>query len=456
MIEIPHPVNANHNGGQLQFLGDLLYFGTGDGGSGGDPPNNAQNTDSLLGKLLRIDPRPSGGQPYSVPADNPFVGKPGPRRDLQLRPAQPVPLLLRHGDAPQPRIAIGDVGQNRFEELDYTTVGGRRAAPTSAGTRFEGFAPYTRRKQRHPGPRRHDQADLRLQPQPRRRQLLDHRRLRGRATASCPPCAAATSTPTSASGELRSLVPHLRRRQRRPPPRPRGRLPHLLRRRRPRPHLRLLAGRRRCTASSRARRLLLADQPKGRGRELSGERHCETSTRRSTAPTGSNGATPNEIEVLNPANGSVSARSSRPAGDDRRHRRSRPRQPGRVGGDRDRGSLPLARQAARLDPRQRRADLRHDAGRNRKGSRRHRGRTVLRHRPDQLLRTNAAKFIGDEAVRPHSPLIASKKLTVQYRPHPVVGVISPWNFPLAMALATRSRPCRRAPRSSSSPPSSRR
>jgi acyl-CoA reductase-like NAD-dependent aldehyde dehydrogenase len=47
---------------------------------------------------------------------------------------------------------------------------------------------------------------------------------------------------------------------------------------------------------------------------------------------------------------------------------------------------------------------------------------------------NAAKFIGDEAVRPHSPLIASKKLVIQYRPHPVVGVISPWNFPLAMAL----------------------
>ncbi len=47
---------------------------------------------------------------------------------------------------------------------------------------------------------------------------------------------------------------------------------------------------------------------------------------------------------------------------------------------------------------------------------------------------NAEKFIGDEAVRPHSPLVASKKLVVQYRPHPVVGVISPWNFPLAMGL----------------------
>lgn len=78
MIEIPHRVNSNHNGGQMQFLGDLLYLGTGDGGSGGDPPNNAQNRESLLGKLLRIDPRPSGGRPYSIPASNPFVGKPDP------------------------------------------------------------------------------------------------------------------------------------------------------------------------------------------------------------------------------------------------------------------------------------------------------------------------------------------------------------------------------------------
>ena len=77
VIVIPHPVNANHNGGQLQFLGDLLYFGTGDGGSGGDPPNNAQNKNVLLGKLLRIDPRPAEGRPYTVPSSNPFVGKPG-------------------------------------------------------------------------------------------------------------------------------------------------------------------------------------------------------------------------------------------------------------------------------------------------------------------------------------------------------------------------------------------
>ena len=76
VIEIPHQANSNHNGGQAAFLGDLLYFGTGDGGSGGDPPNNAQNKESLLGKLIRIDPRPSGGNPYSVPP--PTLSSAGP------------------------------------------------------------------------------------------------------------------------------------------------------------------------------------------------------------------------------------------------------------------------------------------------------------------------------------------------------------------------------------------
>ena len=52
VIRIPHPFNSNHNGGQLQFLGQLLYFATGDGGSAGDPPNNAQSKESLLGNYV--------------------------------------------------------------------------------------------------------------------------------------------------------------------------------------------------------------------------------------------------------------------------------------------------------------------------------------------------------------------------------------------------------------------
>jgi glucose/arabinose dehydrogenase len=151
VIDIPHPVNANHNGGQLQFLGNLLYFGTGDGGSGGDPPNNAQNKDVLLGKLLRIDPRASGGASYSVPPSNPFVGKPGRDEIYSYGLRNPFRFSFDTVTAKQPRLAIGDVGQNRFEELDYTT------AAAASGANFgwdalEGFAPYTDESSGTPDP----------------------------------------------------------------------------------------------------------------------------------------------------------------------------------------------------------------------------------------------------------------------------------------------------------------
>jgi glucose/arabinose dehydrogenase len=142
VIEVPHPVNANHNGGQLQFLGNLLFFGTGDGGSGGDPPNNAQNKDVLLGKLIRIDPRPSGGRPYTVPPSNPFVGKPGRDEIYSYGLRNPFRFSFDTVTAKQPRIAIADVGQNRFEELDYTTVAAASGA-NFGWDAFEGFAPYT-------------------------------------------------------------------------------------------------------------------------------------------------------------------------------------------------------------------------------------------------------------------------------------------------------------------------
>jgi glucose/arabinose dehydrogenase len=150
VITIPHPVNANHNGGQLQFLGDLLYFGTGDGGSGGDPPNNAQNKDVLLGKLLRIDPRAAGGKPYSVPANNPFVGQPG--RDEIYSYGLRNPFRFSFDTThKQPRIAIGDVGQNQFEELDYATVGGADGA-NFGWDALEGFSKYTDENSGTPDP----------------------------------------------------------------------------------------------------------------------------------------------------------------------------------------------------------------------------------------------------------------------------------------------------------------
>jgi len=151
VIEIPHPVNANHNGGQLQFLGGLLYFGTGDGGSGGDPPNNAQSKDSLLGKLLRIDPRPRGGRPYSIPADNPFAGRPGRDEIYSYGLRNPFRFSFDTTSVSRPRIATADVGQNRFEELDYTTVAAASGA-NFGWDAFEGFAPYTEENSGTPDP----------------------------------------------------------------------------------------------------------------------------------------------------------------------------------------------------------------------------------------------------------------------------------------------------------------
>jgi glucose/arabinose dehydrogenase len=142
VLDIPHRENSNHNGGQLQFLGDLLYLGTGDGGSGGDPPNNAQNKESLLGKLLRIDPRPSGGRPYSAPASNPFVGRAGRDEIYSYGLRNPFRFSFDTVTARQPRLAIGDVGQDEFEEVDYTTVAAANGA-NFGWDAFEGFAPFT-------------------------------------------------------------------------------------------------------------------------------------------------------------------------------------------------------------------------------------------------------------------------------------------------------------------------
>jgi glucose/arabinose dehydrogenase len=151
VIEIPHPVNANHNGGQMQFLGNLLYFATGDGGSGGDPPDNAQNKDVLLGKLLRIDPRPSGGRPYSIPPSNPFVGAPGRDEIYSYGLRNPFRFSFDTVSSRRPRLAIGDVGQNRFEELDYTTLGAARGA-NFGWDAFEGFVPYREENSGTPDP----------------------------------------------------------------------------------------------------------------------------------------------------------------------------------------------------------------------------------------------------------------------------------------------------------------
>lgn len=112
---------ANHNGGQLAFGPDgYLYVGMGDGGSAGDPQDNGQRTDTLLGKLLRLDVE-GGTQPYAVPADNPFRGRPGFRPEiwaLGLRNPWRFSFDRTSGD-----LWIADVGQNRYEEVNFRPAG---------------------------------------------------------------------------------------------------------------------------------------------------------------------------------------------------------------------------------------------------------------------------------------------------------------------------------------------
>jgi glucose/arabinose dehydrogenase len=118
LLRIQQPY-ANHNGGGVKFGPDgMLYIGTGDGGSGGDPQGNGQNLNTLLGKLLRIDV--DGEQPYAIPSDNPFVGK------------DALPEIWSYGlrnpwrfsfDRLTGDLYIADVGQNIWEEIDFQPAG---------------------------------------------------------------------------------------------------------------------------------------------------------------------------------------------------------------------------------------------------------------------------------------------------------------------------------------------
>lgn len=110
-VDQPFP---NHNGGALAFGPDgYLYAGLGDGGAAGDPMGNAQDTDSLLGKILRIDV--DSAEPYAVPSDNPFgneVWAYGLRNPWRMS-----------FDTPTDDLYIGDVGQGEWEEIDFLPAG---------------------------------------------------------------------------------------------------------------------------------------------------------------------------------------------------------------------------------------------------------------------------------------------------------------------------------------------
>ncbi|MFD7389402.1 PQQ-dependent sugar dehydrogenase [Streptomyces sp. NPDC059852] len=129
---------ANHNGGDIKFGPDgYLYIALGDGGSGGDPHGNGQNLGTLLGKLLRIDPR--GGTPYAIPADNPFVNTPGARGEIWsygLRNPWRFSFDAGTGD-----LLIGDVGQNDWEEIDWAPASSKGGENYGWG-QMEGTHPF--------------------------------------------------------------------------------------------------------------------------------------------------------------------------------------------------------------------------------------------------------------------------------------------------------------------------
>ena len=122
----------------------FLYIGMGDGGSGGDPERRALNVTTLLGKILRIDPAADGDQPYTIPADNPFVGVDGARPEIWsvgVRNPWRMSFDRETGD-----LWIGDVGQGEWEEIDvaWAADGAGRGVELRV-ERVRGHAPLQRR-----------------------------------------------------------------------------------------------------------------------------------------------------------------------------------------------------------------------------------------------------------------------------------------------------------------------
>ncbi len=141
VLSYVHPFD-NHNAGWMAFGPDgYLYIASGDGGSGGDPMNNAQNPDSLLGKILRIDVNSDAffadaTRNYAIPAGNPFASGPGADEVWAMGLRNP---WRNSFDPATGHLYIGDVGQGAREEVDVAATGG-----LNFGWRFrEGNLPYT-------------------------------------------------------------------------------------------------------------------------------------------------------------------------------------------------------------------------------------------------------------------------------------------------------------------------
>ena len=144
VLAVPQPA-SNHNGGDIHFGPDgLLWLGLGDGGNQGDPSNNGQNIDALLGSMLRVNPAPQGDRPYTIPPDNPFVGREGADEIWMKGVRNPWRFSF---DARTGDLWIGDVGGSQREEINWlpAPVRGRGAnlqwALREGNARLKGEAP---------------------------------------------------------------------------------------------------------------------------------------------------------------------------------------------------------------------------------------------------------------------------------------------------------------------------
>ena len=142
VLTIDPPAGSDHNGGRLLFGPDgLLYLSTGDGGGGGDPLDSGQDIDSLLGKILRIDPRPGETTPYSIPPSNPFVGAiPGRDEIWSLGLRNPFRYSF---DRLTGALVIGDVGQDGWDEVNYVAGPDAGRGANFGWDCFEGAHPYS-------------------------------------------------------------------------------------------------------------------------------------------------------------------------------------------------------------------------------------------------------------------------------------------------------------------------
>ena len=143
IITIPHPTFGNHNGGTVAFGADgYLYAGPGDGGSGNDPNNNAQNINQLLGKIIRLDINnvsPEQVPQYNIPPDNPYVGTTGADEIYAIGMRNPYRFSFDRGGTGQ--LWAADVGQGSIEEADIITLGGNYGWRVYEGSNCTGLDP---------------------------------------------------------------------------------------------------------------------------------------------------------------------------------------------------------------------------------------------------------------------------------------------------------------------------